>query len=416
MTVVRILHLADIHLGMENYGRTDPATGLSSRLGDFLRTLDEALDWALANDVHLVLIAGDVYKNRDPSPTVQREFAGRIARLSKAGLPTYLLVGNHDLPNAWARAHTTEIFDTLRVPHTWVARQPRLDRVPTAAGDVQIAALPWVTPHTLLTKEEYRSASMEQLNSIMLDKLEALLDQHIEALDPALPTILTAHAQVQGAVFGSEKSVLLGRDLILPRSFVARPEVDYVAMGHIHKYQQLLGAPHDPPIVYPDSLERIDFGEEHEAKGFVVVDIGERDGATGRRVVTPTFHPVAARRFLTLRVTADGDQPNETVLAYLAAHADSIRGSIVRLIIKTTPEQEARLRDDEIRRALGEAAYLAAISREVDRPARVRFGAASLEQLTPAEALALYMKSKNVPPARAAQLLATAAQLLQETG
>ena len=104
--MVRILHLADIHLGMENYGRTDPATGLSTRLGDFLRTLDEALDWALDNDVHLVLIAGDVYKNRDPSPTVQREFARRIARLSKAGLPTYLIVGNHDLPNAWARADT----------------------------------------------------------------------------------------------------------------------------------------------------------------------------------------------------------------------------------------------------------------------------------------------------------------------
>src|SRR5690349_22482119 len=196
--MVRILHLADIHLGMENYGRTDPATGLSTRLGDFLRTLDEALDWALANDVHLVLIAGDVYKNRDPSPTVQREFARRIARLSKAGLPTFLLVGNHDLPNAWARAHTVEIFDTLHVPHTWVARQPRFATLPTTAGPVQIIALPWVTPATLLTKDEFRTASFEQLNGLMIDKLEELLDGFVEQLDPALPTILTAHAAVQG--------------------------------------------------------------------------------------------------------------------------------------------------------------------------------------------------------------------------
>ncbi len=60
---------------MENYGRVDPVTGLSSRLGDFLRTLNFALDWALENDVHLVVIAGDIFKNRDPTPTVQREFA-----------------------------------------------------------------------------------------------------------------------------------------------------------------------------------------------------------------------------------------------------------------------------------------------------------------------------------------------------
>ena len=71
--MIRILHLADIHLGMENYGRVDPATGLSSRLGDFLASLDTALDYAVTQHIDLVLLAGDDYKNRDPSPTIQRE-------------------------------------------------------------------------------------------------------------------------------------------------------------------------------------------------------------------------------------------------------------------------------------------------------------------------------------------------------
>src|SRR4051812_24103906 len=118
---------------MENYGRTDPATGLSSRLGDFLRTLDEVLDWALTHGVHLVLIAGDVYKNRDPTTTVQREFARRIARLWQAGLPPYLLVATQDLPTAQPRAHTVEIFATRAVPHPGGGRAPRLDTIPTAA-------------------------------------------------------------------------------------------------------------------------------------------------------------------------------------------------------------------------------------------------------------------------------------------
>jgi exonuclease SbcD len=414
--MLRILHLADIHLGMENYGRTDPATGLSSRLGDFLRTLDEALDWALSNDVHLVLLAGDVYKNRDPSPTVQREFARRIQRLSAAGVPMFILVGNHDLPNAWARAHTVEIFDTLQVPHTWVARQPRFATLPTTAGPVQIIALPWVTPATLLTKDEFRTASFEQLNGLMIDKLEELLDGFVEQLNPALPTILTAHAAVQGAVFGAERSVMLGHDLVLPRSFVARPEFDYVAMGHIHRHQVLPpGGPTEPPIIYPGSLERIDFGEEDEEKGFMVVDIGDPDPATGRRRVTPRFHPVGARRFLTQRVSTNEANPTDTVLDKLRAHEADIAGSIVRVIIKTTPEQEAALRDDEIRKALEGAAYIAGISRDVDRPNRVRFGDHAVEQMTPRQALELYMQVKNVPTARAATLLSAAEQLMNET-
>src|SRR5215213_8305821 len=135
--MLRILHLADIHLGMENYGRVDPATGLSSRLGDFLHSLDSALDYALEHEFDLVLLAGDVYKNRDPSPTIQREFARRIRRLSEAQISTFLLVGNHDLPNTWARAHTVEIFDTLAVPLVTVARTSGVFRIPTRQGDIQ---------------------------------------------------------------------------------------------------------------------------------------------------------------------------------------------------------------------------------------------------------------------------------------
>ena len=115
---MRILHLSDIHIGVENYGR--PATdadvealpahfapgvdraqyvGVSTRLLDFLGTLDAAVDYAVTGGIDLVLFAGDAYKSRDPSQTQQREFARRIARLSEAGIPSFLTVGNHDLPH-----------------------------------------------------------------------------------------------------------------------------------------------------------------------------------------------------------------------------------------------------------------------------------------------------------------------------
>ena len=112
---MKILHFADLHLGVENYGHIDPTTGLSSRFHDFLSALDQIVDYALENKVDLVLFCGDAYKSREPSQTQQREFARRINRLSSNGIPIFLLVGNHDLPNAISKATTTEIFDTLAI-------------------------------------------------------------------------------------------------------------------------------------------------------------------------------------------------------------------------------------------------------------------------------------------------------------
>ncbi len=77
---IRVLHLADIHFGMENYGRLDPTSGLNRRLLDFSRSVHLAIDYALEHDVHLAVFAGDIYKNRDPEPSWQRAFAQSVRR------------------------------------------------------------------------------------------------------------------------------------------------------------------------------------------------------------------------------------------------------------------------------------------------------------------------------------------------
>ena len=79
------------------------------------------------------------------------------------------------------------------------------------------------------------------------------------------PLVLTAHASVQGAVYGGERTVMLGRELVLPGSLVKDPRLDYVALGHIHKPQNLNENAH-PPVIYPGSIERVDFGEVEDDK------------------------------------------------------------------------------------------------------------------------------------------------------
>ena len=151
---MKILHFADLHLGVESYGHIDPTTGVSSRLLDFLSALDQVVDYTLENKVDLVLFCGDAYKSREPSQTQQREFARRINRLTMGGVPMFLLVGNHDLPNAIGRATSTEIFDTLAVKNVYVSNRPEIQHIPTRSGVIQIASLPWLRRSALLSRED----------------------------------------------------------------------------------------------------------------------------------------------------------------------------------------------------------------------------------------------------------------------
>src|SRR5919199_573559 len=136
--VIRIAHLADTHIGMENYGRLNPETGLNQRLHDFLNSLDQALDAALEAKVDLVVFAGDIYKTRDPTPTHQREFARRIHRLAQAGVHSVLVAGNHDIPLSTGRATSVDIFRALEIKHVTVARSIGTHRIETKAGPVQV--------------------------------------------------------------------------------------------------------------------------------------------------------------------------------------------------------------------------------------------------------------------------------------
>ena len=398
MSPVKAIHFADVHLGVENYGRLDPHTGLSTRLTDFLRSIDTIIDTTLDTKADLVIFGGDAYKTRDPSPTYQREFARRIRRLSQAGLPTVLVAGNHDMPSAVGRAHTMEIYGTLEVENIYVSRRPELLRIETRHGPVQIVTLPWVMRNALLSRDEYKNKSLEELTTLLQFKIETFLNDKsslLADLDPDIPHILVAHTTVQGAIYGSERGVMLGNDVVLPPSLFKNPHWDYVALGHIHRHQEIEPG-RFPPVVYPGSVERIDFGEEREDKGFVIAEI-ERGQCSWE------FRKLDVRKFRTIRATADGDDPTAQVIQ--AIKQNPIKNAVVRVIISTTADRDILIRENEIRGALKQAFYIAGIVHNVVRPDRIRLGAhQEIASLTPMEALERYLAVKETPPNRIALL------------
>ena len=307
---IRVLHFADTHVGMENYGRTDPVTGLSSRVVDFLHRMDDICQYAIDHDADLIVFAGDAFKTRSPNPTFQREFAHRIRDLAQVA-PVILLIGNHDLPLTQMKASSVEIYDTLDVPNVRVAAEFETFVVETKRGEVLIGTAPYPlrariledTKTTGLTIAETDARLQEQLVHIMEDLAEQA-EAHGE-----MPRLLTGHFTVGGAVVGSERNIMLGRDVSVPKDSLADSRWDYVALGHIHKHQNMTKGRDDvPAVVYSGSIERIDFGEEGDPKGFCWVELARHD-------TDWTFVKLEkVRPFVTLRADLRDDaQPTPTV-------------------------------------------------------------------------------------------------------
>lgn len=401
---VRVLHFADLHVGMENYGRLDPTSGTSSRVRDFLSRLDEVIDFGLAHDADLAIFAGDAFKSRDPDPTQQREFAQRIKRLADR-VPTLLLVGNHDMPGMAVKASSVDIFQALDVPGVIVGHKPEGRVVATRRGPVYLAWMPYPMRNRLLTREEHAGKSIEELDlelrRVVSDILRGLSE---EAADQPMPRLLAGHFSVAEAKLGSERTVMIGRDVAVATSALADPAWDYVALGHIHRHQELTGGG-APPIVYSGSLERIDFGEEHESKGFCWVELG-------RGTTTWQFVPVAARPFRTVRVDARAaDQPTEAVLAALEGLDGA--GAVIRVMVSLHDHQQAAFRERDVLTALSDAASVTVV-REVETEARARLGDLAPEALGPVDLLQRYFESRNVDAERLPVLLQKAEELLRD--
>ncbi len=406
---MKIVHFADLHLGVESYGRIDPSTGLSSRISDFLKALDKLVDYAEENQVDLVLFCGDAYKNREPTQTQQREFAKRIDRLTMNGISVFLLVGNHDLPNAEKRAASTEIFGTLSLKNVFVAHRPGTYHIPTKSGDVEIVALPWLRRSALISSDNNKSLTLEELNQRAQEILTNIIAVSTAELDPALPTILAAHVWVVEAKTGSERSMTIGQEHALLKSNVAHPAFDYVALGHIHKHQVLSK---NPPVVYAGSLERVDFGEAGDEKGFYVVNI-ETDPETERRKTSYSFHPIEGRRFLAIEVAVEAEDPHPTQTILNKIEAQDIKDAVVRLHLSLPTEAEAKIQDAQITAALADAHYFT-VAKEVERRTRLRLGGQSAEEITPLDALKAYLETQKLSAKRAKAVLKHGKQLIQE--
>jgi len=338
--MLKLLHFADAHIDMTNFGSHDPETGLPERVMDFLRSLDTIVQAAIYEKVDLVIFAGDAYKDRAAGPTCQREWVRRLMRIAKAGIPTILLTGNHDISPSQRKAHAMQEFDTLAPEHIRVVSSLRLLTPADLEGlPVQVLAIPWITRAGVMQSISAGETDEEDPLRVIENGVSDWLNLALNETNPSIPTILTAHASVAGAKLGNEQEIKIGRDVILPLGLVCNPRFDYVALGHIHRHQDLNLGSH-PPVVYPGSIERVDFGEVNEEKGFVIAQIEK--GHT-----TYQWRKLPIRKFIDRSVTlVDELNVNDKIIAAMPSQ-EELKDAIVRL--KITYPQGYEVLIDETR-------------------------------------------------------------------
>jgi DNA repair protein SbcD/Mre11 len=405
---MKLLHFADAHIDMANYGRHDPESGLPLRVLDFLRSLDVIIDTAVDEKVDLVIFAGDAYKDRNPAPTFQREWGRRIMKLSRAGIPTILLVGNHDLSPATGRAHAIQEFDTLQVPHVHVIAKPQFLGPEQLGIPVQVIGVPWVSRSGLMASMESSAANPEKVFSEIEIRLNETVQEMIESADASLPLILTAHASVQGASYGSERTVMLGADLVLPGSLVKDPRLDYVALGHIHKPQDL-NEGQQPPVIYPGSIERVDFGEAKDDKFFVIATL---DHGSDTKVDWRKLNNV--RPFVDRYIKLENAENITESLKAALPSPERMAGAIVRLTVDY-PRDFERLIDDAELRACTAEAFEFHLVKHPQIQSRIRLPAdGTIASLTPLDLLEQYWRTVHTDEAEIDELQKLAGEIISD--
>jgi exonuclease SbcD len=352
--MIKFIHTADIHFGMENYGKIDPATGIHTRLLDFEKALHFCIDRAIKEDVDFFLFSGDAYKTAHPTPTHQRLLMHCFLRLFRAHIPLVMVIGNHDNPLSFGKAHALEIFGQLPVDGFHVIDQPTTLMLQTKGGPVQIVGIPWPSRSTVALNADHTHKNVHELAAHISEKVSEHIALRAEQLDQAIPALLAAHLTVDAGIFsGSEKRAICGTDPLFSPAQLAIEPFDYVALGHLHRYQNL--HPHGyPAVVYSGSIERVDFGERKEEKGFCLVSIPAKGKAEHQFIKGPS------RPFVQIEVHIDPTRSHTDQIIHEIKKQD-LSNAVVKIVYHVPPHAQDRVDSAAIQNACAHVHYLVGI-------------------------------------------------------
>ena len=229
----------------------------------------------MSEGVDAVLIAGDVWEHRVPSPEAVGLVFGALLRLHEEGIRSVLIPGNHDAPQLFrSYAGILRSIGSEAVPQVLPPDRGGILKLPSRDGssEVELASVPFVPERRFGDAAALFDASESWYQSYV-EGMGNLLAAIAGGFTPGAASVILGHFFTDGALVtpgGGERELTIGMAYAVPPSRLPGT-VSYVALGHVHLPQAVKGSP--VPARYAGSLLQLDFGEAGQRKSVSIVDI-----------------------------------------------------------------------------------------------------------------------------------------------
>lgn len=279
---MRFLHLADLHIGKRVNG--------FSMIEDQKFVFEQVYNVIENEKIDGIIMAGDIYDKPVPSAEAVKLFDEMLTRLVSINLPIFVISGNHDSAERIGFGS-----DILSVAKVYMSRvyNGNLQKIELEDdyGKINVYLLPFIKPATV--KNIYKEAEIKDYD----DALEYVLSQ--EKIDETKRNVIVSHQFVTGAMRSESEEVSVGGlDNVSVENYKA---FDYVALGHIHRAQQM----GRESARYAGTLLKYSFSEEKHNKSMTIVDLKEKGNIEIKEIPVKPLHDLKTIKGKFSKITSE---------------------------------------------------------------------------------------------------------------
>lgn len=231
---MKIVHMADSHLGFTSYSRVDKH-GRNVVEGLFYQGFEQAVAKIIEINPDAVVHSGDVFHHVRPGIRPLYHFKVGLEKLQKAGIPVILISGNHDSPKSFAGTSPFVIYQGMKGVH--ISRKYEYEFF--EEGDYKFHCIPFCLDSSDYTTQFSKIETSGKDVLVMHGLVESLRNRKLHTV--------------------GEHEL---NDSLLKKDF------DYIALGHYHARARIA-----TNAWYSGSLEYFNFGEARDEKGLLLVDL-----------------------------------------------------------------------------------------------------------------------------------------------
>lgn len=335
-----------MHIGIRYSYRLNFRTGLSQRTLDFIKALERVVDYAIKEEIDIFVICGDLFDRVTIGPTLLRQVRERIwQKLLVNQIPIVLIGGNHDSPQIIEKG--APFGEISIIPNSIAMRSPQSTKIKAlhTKEEVGFILLPYMTASQTVEYVENVLGKEIERDQYLIRSQELIrewIKRQVKSLDSKVK-IIVGHFYVQGSKIGIiPYPDQLPHEFIFKKEMLPLDEIDLAVFGHIHSTQVIYDK-----VLIPGSLEKVDFGETEEDKGFYIYDTDKKNLSFQSNKPRPLIK-------WNLEVPSDTENPTNYILNHLP---QNIEDSIVRIGIKISSHLKKQIISPKIHKPLEEKTF-----------------------------------------------------------